>query len=342
MTTAIVVVERLDGAGRAVARDRIALVDAERAFTIGRSIHADVHLDDPYAAALHASVTLTADGRALLSDLGSVNGVVVGGNRQHGAQNVPVDGQVLQIGRTRLRLRTSDTDIAPEKPDGEDGQAASWTVQNALSMNSLRAALLAAAATSAQVAYASWFTAPRDLVATLAYGLATVAVFAAAWVAIWGLLTRVMQGEWRWLRHTAICLGGVATYTALEGILQFARFVFSSSAWTSVDIWLGLVALGAILYLHLRGASSLSGRRAAVVACIIPLVIGSAGHWFYFRNIVRDVNHIGAHMPIYPAALRLTAAEPLDKYFARMAALRQLADRKLKAAQAADPDDENE
>jgi pSer/pThr/pTyr-binding forkhead associated (FHA) protein len=334
MTTATVVVEKLDGAGRVLGRDRIVLREAKRTFTIGRSVLADVHLDDPYAAALHAAIELTPDGRLLVSDLGSVNGIVVGGNRQHKLESEPVANQVLQIGRTRLKLRTNNEDIAPEK---QDTQRTAWRPQSYAVT-----AMVAGAAIVAQLVYASWYTAPRDLVATMAYSLAMPAVIAAAWVAVWGLLTRVMQGEWRWLRHLTIYLGGLALYTALGSILQFGRFVFSSSSWLGVDIWLGLAALGVVLYLHLRGASSLTGRHAATVACVIPLLIGSTGHWFYFRNMMRDVNHIGAHMPIYPSALRLSAAEPLDKYFARSATLRQLADRKLKAALAADPDDEGD
>lgn len=334
MTAATVVVEKLDGAGRVLGRDRIVLHEAKRTFTIGRGVLADVYLDDPFAAALHASIELTSDGRLLVSDLGSVNGIILGSNRQHKLESEPVANQVLQIGRTRLKLRANDEDTAPEKPDTLN---IAWRPQSyALT------AIVAGAATVAQLAYATWYTAPRDLVATMAYSLAMPAVIAAAWVAVWGLLTRVMQGEWRWLRHLTIYLGGLALYTALGSILQLGRFVFSSSSWLGVDIWLGLAALGIVLYLHLRGASSLTRRHAAAVACVIPLLIGSAGHWFYFRNMARDVNHIGAHMPIYPSALRLTAAEPLDQFFARSAILRQLADRKLKAALAADPDDEGD
>ena len=90
-----VVVETLDHHDRVHARERLALPADRVRFTIGRGVDADVMLDDRYCAPLHAAVELGADGAWRVTDLGSVNGVIVGGVRQRGAQ-------ALEIGRAHV------------------------------------------------------------------------------------------------------------------------------------------------------------------------------------------------------------------------------------------------
>jgi hypothetical protein len=48
---------------------------------IGRSADADVPLDDPDVSRLHCAVTVAADGRVSVADLGSTNGTTLDGRR---------------------------------------------------------------------------------------------------------------------------------------------------------------------------------------------------------------------------------------------------------------------
>src|SRR5262245_8102032 len=116
MSTERVVVEGLDGQGRVQWRERLMLNGSRRTFTIGRSIDADVTLDDPHAAALHASVEITQDGRVLASDLDSLNGLVISGKRYREARGVELPDNTLQIGQTQLRVRTAHERLQPERP----------------------------------------------------------------------------------------------------------------------------------------------------------------------------------------------------------------------------------
>jgi hypothetical protein len=67
------------------------------------------------------------------------------------------------------------------------------------------------------------------------------------------------------------------------------------------------------------------------------------GHWLQTRAQVRDVNHIGAYMRVYPPALRLRPSAELEDYFSKAALLQELADRRLTEALEHDQvsDDEN-
>lgn len=87
---------------------------------IGRSADADVPLDDPDVSRLHCAVTVTADGRVSVADLGSTNGTVLDG---HPVTDQPVrlaPGALLRLGESSLRLAASrGIRSVGTAPDGE-------------------------------------------------------------------------------------------------------------------------------------------------------------------------------------------------------------------------------
>ncbi|MEW2134021.1 FtsK/SpoIIIE domain-containing protein [Streptomyces sp. NPDC005435] len=88
--------------------------------TVGRSADADVPLDDPDVSRLHCAVTVAADGRVSVTDLGSTNGTTLDGTRVTDRPLRFSEGAFLRIGESALRLAPS-TGAAriPTVPDGE-------------------------------------------------------------------------------------------------------------------------------------------------------------------------------------------------------------------------------
>lgn len=89
--------------------------------TIGRSADADVPLDDPDVSRLHCAVTVAADGRIAVADLGSTNGTTLSGARLGSRPVRLAPGALLRIGESALRL-TPPGDAATRvgtTPDGE-------------------------------------------------------------------------------------------------------------------------------------------------------------------------------------------------------------------------------
>ncbi|MFJ6083054.1 FHA domain-containing protein [Streptomyces sp. NPDC092369] len=88
---------------------------------IGRSADADVPLDDPDVSRLHCAVTVGADGRVSVADLGSTNGTLLDGTRvsTHPVRLAP--GALLRVGESALRLTPAGGPGArvPTAPDGE-------------------------------------------------------------------------------------------------------------------------------------------------------------------------------------------------------------------------------
>ncbi|MDW4905256.1 FHA domain-containing protein [Streptomyces sp. ADMS] len=89
--------------------------------TIGRSADADVPLDDPDVSRLHCAVTVEADGRIAVADLGSTNGTTLSGTRLGTRPVRLAPGALLRIGESALRLAPpGDAGArAGTTPDGE-------------------------------------------------------------------------------------------------------------------------------------------------------------------------------------------------------------------------------
>ncbi len=331
MSPETVLVEHLDNHGRVQWRERFALRADCRTLTIGRSIDADVTLDDPHAAAMHASIEITPEGRILASDLGSLNGLIISGRRCRDIHGLVLADNLLQVGHTRLRVRTAQEILKPEKPDKLRPPSA---VRNPFWI-----AAIGAVACGAQSVYASWLGAPLDLAAGIVGTLALSLALVAGWVAFWALLSRVMQGEWRWTRHAAIILCVAAILVAIAAMIDLGWFMFALPPWGNRNMWIAAVALGCALYLHLTHASELTAGRAALIASILPLLLAGGSQWLQVRNQARNVNYIGGPVRIYPPELRLRASDSVEDFFKSGEALREAADKTLANAPEIESDD---
>lgn len=323
VTSEFVIVETLGSHGRVQTRDRVPLTAEKRHVTIGRSPRADVMLDDAYAAALHAAIEVAPDGAILASDLGSVNGIGVAGRRQKGARQLPIPNGLLQVGRTRLRVRYSNEALPLEKPD----HAAIAPVRGTPSWVAGAGGVVCAA----YIAYSAWLDAPRDVATTIVVAFIPALLLAGAWLSLWALISRVTQGEWRLVWHTAILFSVVAAYVLMVNLLDVAWYVLSWPPSETRDVVIGAIAFAVALHWHLTHASGLSRGRSVLIAILVPAIVTGAGLWIQSRNQERNVNYIGINEQLYPPALRLRAAVSVQDYFERAARLQAHADSRRKA-----------
>jgi hypothetical protein len=320
VTADAVVVEVLDSHGRVHTRERLSLAADRRSFTVGRSTAADVMLDDAYVAALHVAIEVTPEGLLRATDLGSVNGIVIKAKRHRHAQGLELPDGLLQVGRTHLRVRTPREALAAEKPDhGTDDSRAG------------RIAYSGALACIFFIGYFSWLSAPWDPATVMAIAVMTALPGAGMWIALWALLSRVTTGEWRWMTHAAILFGVFAAVLALSWVLDLAWFSFDLPQWPWRDALLLAVTAALVLFWHLTQGSTMTRRTAVLVAVLLPAVAIGATTWTNLRNQNRNVNFIGAHVKLYPPALRVREGGTLDAYFTASARLKDAADRRRKA-----------
>jgi hypothetical protein len=309
------VVEILDGHGRVQARERLRMDADGLSFTVGRSTAADVVLDDPYVAPLHVAIEASADGRVRATDLGSVNGLVVGAQRYRNAHGLDLPGGLVQVGRTRLRVRVPGEKLPPERPDHAAGDA--FTARVAVS------GVLACALC---IGYYSWLAAPWDPVTVFAINMIKVLPAAGAWIAVWSLISRVITGEWRWVTHAAILFVVSGAALLLDLAVDVAWFSLALPQWPWRNALIPIATVAVALHWHLTQGSHMRGRTAVLVALVLPVVAVGGTTWGNLREQDRNVNFIGGQLALYPPALRVRGGGTLEDYFAAAARLRQTAD----------------
>ncbi|MEU3690034.1 FHA domain-containing protein [Streptomyces narbonensis] len=91
---------------------------------IGRSVDADVPLDDPDVSRAHCTVTVGDDGRVTVSDQGSTNGTTLDGVPVGDRPVRLLPGSLLRLGESALRLtgpgdEPGGTEAVATSPDGE-------------------------------------------------------------------------------------------------------------------------------------------------------------------------------------------------------------------------------
>jgi hypothetical protein len=206
---------------------------------IGRGYANDVILDDDYAAPTHAVVEQDAEGRLVLRDLGSRNGIVVRGRR---VQDVVLAGDtVARIGHTALRVRAADWPVAPELVDRTFHR---WegVLPGALGL------LLAGA-----VALLARWLADASLFEWARYAEALAAGLAVAllWGGAWACANRLFARHARLGRHLFVFGCGVtalAVYVLLGSTLAYA---FSAEAFTHYASHVAVVLVAGAVYFHL-------------------------------------------------------------------------------------------
>jgi len=111
-------------------------IQVNRALTLGRSMSADIQLDDLTVSREHARVTKTKTGDFVLEDLQSGNGTFVNGERIH-SHNLE-DGDVVAIGNNEFQFQYDESESADLAADqtmlqvgGEDDSS---SVVNTLDM----------------------------------------------------------------------------------------------------------------------------------------------------------------------------------------------------------------
>lgn len=323
MSEQTILVEVLGSHDRVQSRTQFVLGEAKRSIVVGRSALADVVLDDDYVAARHLEIHLSPEGALRVSDLDTINGIKIAGQRQRGVHDLALATGELQLGRTRLRIRTAAESLPPEKPEDEPR---GFALRHPAAGSTIGALLCVAS-----LAHTSWVGAPRDVGSAVVSALMPVLMVLGIWISIWALLARVTLGEWRWLRHAAVILMVAGAYYTLDGLFDIAGFALSLPPWGIQGTVLGGVMTAFALFGHLINASRVSRRRALVIAALLPALAGTATVWVRGRDQLLNVNNIAVRGIVYPPAIRLRAAASLDEFFADAASLKDAAEAKRRA-----------
>ncbi|MBL8201492.1 MAG: FHA domain-containing protein [Chromatiales bacterium] len=287
----VILVDVLDAHRRMISRQRLSLAAAGPPLVIGRDVGCDIIVNDPYAAARHAELSLEEDGTVRITDLNTVNGLILQGERVRHATLADLEDGEVQIGHSHLRMRTSADRLAPERQDLESLRSRHREYGVGLAGGLLCIGF---------AGFQAWVGSPDDVPLTAARNLLIGLAVLGAWLLLWVLLGRAVRSRWQWSRNAAVTAGAAAAALWLAWITDVTVFATGIPRVTLAGVMLGIVTVGVALYLHVRIATRLRRPQAAVIACVVPLVGIAAYAWFASQQHAGDVNYIAAPGGIYP------------------------------------------
>ncbi len=272
------IIEVTDHRGRI--RSRTRLDPGAPEMTVGRALRCDVILDDPYADPRHLVIAPTDDGGWRFADLGSVNGVWVGGSAlgtRRSALGCRLEGMIaagveLRIGRSVLRFVSPDAPVPPALFD----PAQRAGIARRLFEPRIMIAIFAVAVTVSATTQYFGSTRSVDAADLVTPGLA-VMIFTALWAAGWAFTNRLVAQRFRFLAHFAWAV----LISTVGSVLIVAR-EWAGSFVPSVDlggldvlIWWSVGAL--LLVGHFELVSEWSRVKRWVVATAATGVLAIAG-----------------------------------------------------------------
>jgi hypothetical protein len=311
----VMLLEVLDDHGNTVHRLRVA--GSGQQCRIGRSLACEIPLDDVHAAPEHTLLTLQPDGRVLVQDLGSRNGTRLGGFLVEGEDGRLASRGELIIGRTRVRLRTADEPLAPERLFRRDALRRHRTL---LAIGGVALCLLFAA-------FMAWTRVPERTGQGMLLAVLLAIVVLAVWAGSWTLVSRLTVGSWQLRIHVALAAICLALWGWGFWLYTLAAFAFQWRWLGACAAVLAAVVSFVIAWCQLLYATRLRGAAALLLAVLAPLLGG--GLWWLADLQIdpRTVNRVEQGARILPPSVRVAPSMDLGDYLNDAATLKREANR---------------
>ena len=276
---------------------------------LGRGYDNDFILDDAHAAPRHAVIEEGADGRLMLRDLGTKNGVVYRGKRHH---SIALTGDtVIRMGHTSLRVRGADFPVNAELVDrtmhGWEGALPGLAGMLLIGIVALLTVWLSDVRP---------FQLSRYLQA-LAYGVAAGLV----WGGMWAFANRLFGRHARLGRHLFIFGCGLAAIAAYKVLSSMAAYAWSIESLVRYGMHVAIALMAGVVYFHL-GTVRPQRRRYFASSCALLALLGSG------LTLVGNLQANGRvadqlYMPLLlPPAMRASPDRSVDEYMANAAAMK--------------------
>jgi hypothetical protein len=260
---------QVSGRGSGVAGAQVTRhVLGEAPLVAGRAWHCALHLPDPTVDAEHLAIGVQADGRLWVQDLGSTNGTRLEGRTLPAHTQRQIEsGSRLTIGRCDLAIYRQDHAVAPAARPGTADQLKARLQQAPVWLALTLLGFLAVHGIE-YLGYGDDYE-PQVLLGSISGFLLAPAL----WAGFWGVINKLVRGEFNFLPHWCIGVAGVALVGVLEELLQLVGFNWHSRVayrWLDAATTAALIAIA--LYITLSLATHL-GRAAKGLATAVPVAL---------------------------------------------------------------------
>lgn len=178
---------------------------AEAPIVIGRAWHCDLHLPDPRVEAEHLALSVNADGQLWIEDLGSSNGTRLEGRNLPANTPQQIDsGSRLALGRCELAIYRADHAVPPAARPGTTDQLKAKLQQAPVWLGLTVLGFLAVQGIE-YLGYGDDYE-PQVLLGSISGFLLAPAL----WAGFWGVINKLVRGEFNFLPHWCIGVAGIA------------------------------------------------------------------------------------------------------------------------------------
>lgn len=234
---------------------------------IGRAYDNDIIVGDPYVCPHHLELSFEAD-RAVLRDVGSVNGSFVGRSNKRLSQIELTDTQLVQFGHSQLRFRSAHTQVPPAWKD--------ISRRGLLSMFDKPWMVLIAAALAITVLFLDSLleTAENLSIGELASAQFYPVMGILIWSGLWSMVNRVTAHRANLHVHLSIACTGLALYFAGSQLISLAGFAWALDALVGpAALLFRILLITAVIVIHLRYATHSNGRSRIIASGMAALLL---------------------------------------------------------------------
>jgi hypothetical protein len=282
---------------------------AADAVTLGRAYDNDIVLDDPHVAAHHLRIARGDDGTWVAEDLGSVNGLVVDGERVRRERIVLGDATSVLAGHTGIRLRHAGDAVPAELPMVRSTPR--WPL-----------AIICIVLLFGLEWLGLWLgeTGEPKLIRYLT-PLATIAIAIAVWATLWSVVSRVFSGHARFGLHLLIVTAGLLAFSLYDQFSDLGAFALSWTRLSSTVYVAAWIAFAAVCVAQLRAISNtkLPLKAAAVVALA---ALGIAMQSLKLSDWRASSGQAATLQKLEPPSIRIASAQAESAFFATNDALK--------------------
>jgi len=284
------------------------------AITLGRAYDNDIVLDDPHVAAHHLRIAYGDDGSWIAEDLGSINGLVVDGERTRRERIVLGAATTVLVGHTGLRLRRAADAVPAELPLARS--APRWPL-----------AIVCIALLFALEWLGLWLseTGEPKLIRYLT-PLATIAIAIAVWTTLWSVVSRVFSGQARFGLHLLIVSAGLLAFSLYDQLSDLGAFALSWTHLSNTVYVAAWVAFATVCLAHLRALSNtkLPLKAGAVIALA---ALGITMQSLKLSDWRANSGQAATLQKLEPPSIRIAPAHAENAFFASNEALKAVLDK---------------
>lgn len=298
----MIIVEVLGRSGHVAHRARL-----DGSASIGRAYDNDVIIDDPFVDPHALAISVSEGGAILVRDLGTMNGAFGTDGKPLAEATAVRAGDVLRVGRTRLRVMRSNTPVPPTLGDTQGRLSAFATSRFGLPIAVL--AFLVGWSITSYSNEVEDFTA-----AVLLTELVVFLLFFAIWAGAWALGGRLSRGRARFREHATIAVGLVTAWMPVGLVFGLVAFLWPGDFTDFMGLASGIAIATLILYGHLGVSLRMRRRARGIVAASIVLSLVGIGYLAGTIDPEPELPVQSALGSFLPVPARLIPAENLDGF----------------------------